>query len=1248
MLRKPILPLALAISTAALTGCDNDKSATAVSGSSGATTSSFTVCVNNSNATAANCSLTNSSASAITSSEIINQSVKDFFFNPAYAAAVTGVTNFFVVYVDVSGNILSTPAAQQASVSTSGLADGFYQVTVSGDPTEEIANGNFPVLVTDLGGTLALSDITSAASLTALDSARNASGLLNVPFTFLADISDDDSDGVVLDRISTDISKIIISNNSLSSQTFTTTTLNTFVDTATSSAIKARTGDPEDSNDSGNADADLTQIVTNSLPEADQTVQTFENMVVNGTVSGSATAQAAANSTDQGVNIANASINIRGLDQNGTEMFTAVTESDENGLFNLNIPTITNSAESYLTRIEIRIEKEGYIVGEKVLTEGFSDGATLSVRALLGQETVVTQSRDQLAITASGERSFRLGLVKYSNGEVAAVAGKQFAEARASADASTLLDMAIPEDCVPAETTAVTARVGYFDPNNPTDVQSFPGEFEGTGDTADAGSGINLDGSTNEENYRLVSSVFSQVKLENQNGDNLSIDSACGNTSGAEAAAEGDAAVMTLQVPLESYDTITEDTDENINGIQVPIYIYSGGWKFAGNGTLMVLNTTDPTVDYDLYDGTVPPDTNTTPELFVQITVTDGNEWIQWVNLDWPIRPISTAQTMCLNGALNFDGRDATDLEPFSGSLEIESPSGFEWAYVNNGNLEFTSILADDGDPNTTTDPTTFTYRVWNWRTNQYETLTATSNTPEEGSDCDFDLTINATLENPLQCVINGTVTKSDNSAAQYFWLEFNAGNQFFNWSNTDNQGNYTVGAPCDQDGTLYVANQTFSVSSANFGSDGTQTIDIQLENAAPEVWAWGPYRVTNGETVGLDVYAWDFDDTDLTITADCSAGGSCSQDDNGFFSFTADTVGTHTLTFTATDDEGATGTYDLEIIVDPTGNKPPRINSFQVDGAFGGLLNGIIVGPGDGIETKENDTVTITVNAFDPDADPLTYAWMGCDTDSTSNTCVVTAGGAGSQEISVTVTDNPPSETAQTAAESDSASMTLQVVADQVPFVGAIYSTPALAIDGGNGNTEAITFKAFVDDDFTAPADLIFSWDISTSDGTAQLASGSDAELVVATGTLTAGTYTATVTVTDNNGSSSSQSTTYVVQEHQAPTVSVPEVKNALTNEAGDSNAEAIVIIAVAEDDLTPADSLTFSWEVTGTGLTTPITGTAATLEIPAAGLPAGSYTATVTVGDGPEGDAATKTTQATVTINVFSTPAETTVVIQ
>lgn len=1233
MLRKPMLPLLLAASSLFLHGCDNDKSSSSVTnddpGSSGSAATTFTVCVDNSNVS----SSCDPSLANTASNVQFDRALKSFLFNPAYAAAVTGLTDFFVFYVDANGNILpdSTEeggyAAEVAAVSSSGLAEGFYQITVTGDPTSHIANNAFPVITADFNGTLDLATIQATANLTALNTAQNGV-TFTTPFVLLSDLSDADGDGVTLDRISSDTSLVIIAEDLLSTQT--ATTLNTFVDAASQDAWDDRITNP---------DADLTQIVLDNQPDPDPTVQVYEGMIVSGTVSGSS-AQAAA-SAESGVAIDGATATILGLDQNGNKVFTAVTQTDENGFFNVNLPTVNNSADSVLTRIEVSLQKDGYVAGEKVFTDGFESGATLSLRALLGQETVVTQSRDQLAITASGERSFRLGLVKYSNGEVAAVAGQQFADARASADSDTLLDMAIPEDCVPAETTAVTARVAYFDPNDQTDVQSFPGTFQGTGDDSAGGSGINLDGTSNDENYRLISSVFSQVKLENQDGDNLSIDSTCGNSGDATAAAEGDAAAMTLSVPTESYDTITEDTDADTEGVQVPIYIYSNGWKFAGNGTLVVLSETAG-VDYDLYAGAIPPNTTDTPDLFVQITVNEGNEWIKWVNLDWPIRPVVEAQTLCLVGSINFDGSDSDNLEPYNGSLEIESNTGWEWAYIDQGTLDFSTILSDSPDP------TAFNYQVWNWRTSSYESLTPTSEIPEDGEECDFKLSFNGLLENPLQCVVSGTITKADGSAAPNFWFEFNASNQFFNWGSSDQQGNYSFGAPCDQDGTIFVGNQSFEVASANY-IDGAQTVNIELQNAAPEVWASAPWRMVNGNTISVDVFAWDIDGDIASVEATTCEGGTCTRDGEigTPFSYTADTEGEHTLTFTATDtnDPAATGSSSITIIVDPVGNKPPVFNAFRVDGAFGGLLDGIIVGPGGFIDVRSGDTVTITAQAFDPDADTLTYDWTGCDTASTTNQCQVTTTSSGELNISVIVTDAPSSG----SPASKSASMTLNVLEDLAPTVGTIYSVPASAIDNGDGNTQALLFKAFVSDDFTSPENLTFAWNLAASDGSGTPITGIDPELSVAVGTLAAGEYSVSVTVTDGNGNETSRTSSYMVREHRAPIIQVINTKNVLAsdpdNDGISTNTEAFIIVAVAEDDLTPADELTFAWEVTGTELETPITQDGASLSIAADTLPSGSYTAVVTVTDGSP---TPKSSTATVVIDVFSEPTDVTVIVQ
>lgn len=251
----------------------------------------------------------------------------------------------------------------------------------------------------------------------------------------------------------------------------------------------------------------------------------------------------------------------------GIEVGTLSTETDDNGAFRL---AITELEGQLVDRVLITFEKDGYTVGQKTVIPK----ANTVVVTRLGAVNVVTQKRDQLAFTASGAPAFRFAIIKQADGSVAAVAGGDYAEARIAAGSETLLDMSIPADRVSADVTAVTAKIAHFNPNDPNQVQSFPGDFVGTGDVV-SGEGINtsLSGSTSarvaagEEEYRLISSVFSQVDLVDQNGDALALV----ESTAATTAANGDDPSMYLALPLQSYKTITADQDGTAEGIQVPI-----------------------------------------------------------------------------------------------------------------------------------------------------------------------------------------------------------------------------------------------------------------------------------------------------------------------------------------------------------------------------------------------------------------------------------------------------------------------------------------------------------------------------------------------------------------------------------------------------------------------------------------------------------------------------------------------------
>ncbi|MCP4076965.1 MAG: hypothetical protein GY744_12385 [Gammaproteobacteria bacterium] len=134
------------------------------------------------------------------------------------------------------------------------------------------------------------------------------------------------------------------------------------------------------------------------------------------------------------------------------EVGSLSTTTDENGAFRL---AIAEQDDQLVDRVELTFEKDGYTVGQKTVVP--KERTIVITR--LGPVNVVTQTRDELAFTASGSPAFRFAIIKQADGSVAAVAGNDYSRARTAAGTETLLDMSIPADRVSDDASAVRAKI---------------------------------------------------------------------------------------------------------------------------------------------------------------------------------------------------------------------------------------------------------------------------------------------------------------------------------------------------------------------------------------------------------------------------------------------------------------------------------------------------------------------------------------------------------------------------------------------------------------------------------------------------------------------------------------------------------------------------------------------------------------------------------------------------------------------
>lgn len=913
------------------------------------------------------------------------------------------------------------------------------------------------------------------------------------------------------------------------------------------------------------------------------------------------------------------------------EIETFTTTTDSNGAFRL---SISEKEDQLIDRVDLTFEKDGYTIGKKTVEP--TENTVVITR--LGPVSVVTQSRDQLAFTASGAPAFRFALIKQADGTIASVAGSQLGEARAAAGAETLLDMSLPATSVAETVTAVTAKIAHFDPNDLNQVQAFPGDFIGSGEVG-SGEGVNTGATTStaariaagEEEYRLISSVFSQVDLVDQNGDVIELT----EPAAATTAADGDNPVMYLSLPLQSYGTISSDQDDTIAGIQVPIFVYKDGWQYVGNGTLVTFDGTN----YQTSTTPLPLGT-TNLGLFVKIEITDGNEWIQWVNLDWPIKASTEVKRICFGGNIVYSGDEQ---EKFNGNLNITLPDGgYDWPYVQNGVINIDKLVFS----NDATDSSKWEFSVWNQRAFRYESIDLSSMgtfTLTTSGACNFNDLGTTELTNPRQYRLYGKATKNGNPVSG-LTLSVN-GDRFWDWAVTDVNGEYTMNVPGSElnynfagdteTGSVQVNGTVVAPESLDDGN--AVRLDFALANVAPQLTSYfAPNRLIipaseSSVSTSIVVSAYDVDSDDINFVWSCSPSATCSIAkaastasifDSEVATFTATAEGEYDITVTVSDLEGGSVTKTSQINVEQGNRKPRAVSVRKVVGANTSILscNRTPASLNCRDELRANDTGSYEVVYFDPDGDAVTVTWdgFGC---AAGDSCTYTAIANG--VLAASLTDGN---------KSDSARITMTVAANQPPEIIFAFASPAnIRVDQGGSNPVAVLLEGAAIDDVSINTE---SWSVIADNDTSEtdLLSGSTSgSESLAIGALNEGIYTATYTVTDGEGASSSQSRKIRVFSNEPPVITSVSVSSAVIL----AGTAEVTLTAVATD--AESDPLTYNWSISGTS--TQLTGDSATL--PTSSLASGSYTATVVVSDGTNSSTDTVSFRVN-TAPVISSPAD------
>ena len=647
----------------------------------------------------------------------------------------------------------------------------------------------------------------------------------------------------------------------------------------------------------------------------------------------------------------------------------------------------------------------------------------------LQANTVTTQTvnlSNGLVINSTGKRYVRIALTKDRRGSPKLVAGL-----KAQNTPGKVIDIAIPVSALNSNTTTVNVSYRAFDPSNPDDYRSFPGDRTDSGD-------------------RLVSIGFDYLDITDQNGNNPF------QSDGLNSQlVSGEYFRILRYVDCNQIQNIRNmlgslDEDPSKPGVQLTFYAFDfdqGSWVEAGQGSFVDTDTIDFTnTEWDtiVQSGCDPNSSSTdnndgiascseygifTDENdictdysdFVVVSVTNPD--LQWKNLDYVVP--EGRELSCTVKVVNQNN------DPVPGAWVSASSSCMSFAEGvtdQNGEVELIALGY--------TDPCLAQVDAWYLM----NTAGATANF-DSGNQCQITLI----LENPYECTVSGKVVDESNQPVEGFIVGTVVANPsgtqyYYNWGITDSQGNFSIPTVCGGDGVVYAKN-AFKSYNVNNQKDYDEVSDngteadvgtMQIINDPPygDLWLQYPNPIYAGDQfeVGLCAYDWENDyDITYTIYRDTASGssvlatGSISEADACVYS--ADTLTTanspQCYRATLTDSKGhqASSTTDQCITADNSGNYLHLTigGSGYFDSYFNTTYVFIFVDTW-GTGTPSVQSVSYDCDGNTGNLDPAQNNWFLCN-DSTScdglipatvSSCTVTATATNSTQT-ITHTKNIP-----------------------------------------------------------------------------------------------------------------------------------------------------------------------------------------------------------------------------------------------
>jgi len=320
----------------------------------------------------------------------------------------------------------------------------------------------------------------------------------------------------------------------------------------------------------------------------------------------------------------------------------------------------------------------------------------------------------------------------------------------------------------------------------------------------------------------------------------------------------------------------------------------------------------------------------------------------------------------------------------------------------------------------------------------------------------------------------------------------------------------------------------------------GATTVTMSWDLAIPESWAVSAAALlSKGGSFDPDgtivSYAWKEGTTVLGTTASITKDFS---------------VGTHTVTLTVTDNDGATGTDTMDVTVGSPSDTPPTVSiKSPADGA---TVSGIIDVTADATDDKGVTKVEFFVDGTTKIGEDTTAYAISWDTTVADGPHTITATATDtieqtdSNSISVTVDNTPPTVSITSPADGATVSGTIDVKVD------------ASDATSGVAQVEFFVNGASIGVDTNGDDGWSVSWDTTT---------------------VTNDSHTLTATATDAAGNAASDSVTVTVDNPVATTMHVGDLDGTTTDQGRTWSATVTITVHDANHNLVEGATVSGIW---------------------------------------------------------------------